>query len=110
MALAQLLSDLPQLAIRDITCRAARGGPGASRGGEGTHLVFVRHGAFVAHLGTRAYVADPCTALVSWAGIEYRIAHPTRHGDDCTVLELSPVLADEILWQRDDIELHLTPL
>lgn len=112
MAQVRTLCEQPHLVIRDVTCRAARGGPGASRGGEGTHLVFVRHGVFVAHLGTRAYAADPRTALISWADTEYRLSHPNHCGDDCTVLELSRALADELLRgrrARRDIELPLAP-
>ena len=109
VASIRTLCDGPQLAVRDIACRAARGGPGATRGGEGTHLVFVRRGVFVAHIGARGYVADPCTALVSWADTEYRLSHPGVHGDDCTALELSPGLADELLHGRRDVEISLTP-
>lgn len=112
MAHVRTLCERPDLAIRDITCRASRGGPGAARGDEGTHLVFVRHGVFVAHLGSRAYVADPCTAIVSWTETEYRLSHPGDCGDDCTVLELSPALADELLHGRRarvHIELPLAP-
>ena len=112
MAHVRTLAAFPQLAIHDVTCRAARGGPGQLRGGEATHLVFVRRGAFVAHLARRAYVADPCTALLSWAETEYRLSHPGVHGDDCTVFELSPALADELLHGRHarrDFELPLSP-
>jgi AraC family transcriptional regulator len=112
VATIRTLGEGAQLAVRDIACCAPRGGPGATRGGEGTHLVFVRRGAFVAHLGSRAYVADPCTAVVSWADTEYRIAHPGAHGDDCTVLELAPGLADELLHgrrARRDVEVPLAP-
>ena len=112
MAHVRTLYEQPHLAIRDITCRAARGGPGVTRGGEGAHIVFVRRGVFVAHLGARAYVADPRTALVSWSDTEYRLSHPGDHGDDCTVLELSPVLAEELLrgrCARRDLEVPLAP-
>lgn len=112
MALVRTLCTQPQLAILDITCAAARGGPGAARGGESTHLVFVRRGVFVAHVGTRAYVADPRTAIVSWGDTEYRVSHPGSCGDDCTVLDLAPALADELLHGRRarvDVELPLAP-
>lgn len=113
MAAVRTLCEGTHVTVRDVACCAPRGGPGATRGGEGTHLVFVRRGAFVAHLGARAYVADPCTALVSWADTEYRLSHPGASGDDCTVLELAPELADELLYRRRarrDIEIALSPV
>jgi AraC family transcriptional regulator len=112
VAAVRTLCEGEHVTVRDIACRAPRGGPGETRGGEGTHLVFVRRGAFVAHLGARAYVADPCTAVVSWADTEYRLAHPGIHGDDCTVLELAPATADELLHRhraRRDIEIPIAP-
>jgi AraC-like DNA-binding protein len=112
VAHVRTLCAQPHLAIHDITCAAARGGPGASRGGESTHLVFVRRGVFVAHVGPRAYVADPRTAVISWADTDYRVSHPAACGDDCTVLDLAPALADELLHgrrSRVDVELPLAP-
>jgi AraC family transcriptional regulator len=112
VAHVRTLCAQPQLSIHDITCAAARGGPGAARGGESTHLVFVRRGVFLAHVGTRAYVADPRTAIVSWGDTEYRVSHPGACGDDCTVLDLSPALADELLRGRRariDVEVPLAP-
>ena len=102
----------PKLTILDLVCRTARSGKGPTRGGEGTHVVFVRRGAFGAHVGSRAYIADPQTALVSWVDTEYRISHPGESGDDCTVFDLAPELADELLAglePRADVELRLSP-
>ncbi|HWM88407.1 MAG TPA: AraC family ligand binding domain-containing protein, partial [Kofleriaceae bacterium] len=98
--------------MRDVACRTRRSGKGPSRGGEGTHVVFVRRGAFAAHLGSREYIADPGTALVSWEETEYRISHPGDAGDDFTSFELAPELAEELLGRlapRDDVELRLSP-
>jgi AraC-like DNA-binding protein len=112
MARVRALVESPLAAVRDIACRSGRSGPGELRGGEGTHLVLVRHGAFTAHVGRQAHVADVCTALVSWADTEYRISHPGHHGDDCLVLELGPALVDEVmapLANRRVVELALSP-
>ena len=98
--------------MRDVACRTRRSGKGPSRGGEGAHVVFVRRGAFAAHLGSREYIADPGTALVSWEETEYRISHPGDAGDDFTSFELAPELAEELLGRlapRDDVELRLSP-
>lgn len=112
MATVRALCVTPRLTVHDIACRAGRGGKGAVRGGEGTHLVFVRRGAFAMHVGGRDYVVDPCTAAMSWRDAEYRISHPGEAGDDCTVLELSAGLADEVVGHlrvHRDVELRLTP-
>jgi AraC-like DNA-binding protein len=112
MAVVRRLCVTPRLAIHDIACRAARSGKGAVRGGESTHVVFVREGAFAMHVAARHYIADPCTALVSWEGSEYRVSHPGDAGDDCTVVELDGELARELLGHlrpHHDVELRLSP-
>jgi AraC family transcriptional regulator len=112
MATVRPLCVTPRLAIQDIACRAARSGKGALRGGESTHVVFVRQGAFAMHVDARQYIADPCTALVSWEGSEYRVSHPGDAGDDCTVVELDGELAGELLGHlhpHHDLELRLSP-
>jgi AraC-like DNA-binding protein len=112
MATVRALCVTPRMTIQDIACRAVRSGRGAPRGGESTHVVFVRRGAFGFHLGARHYIADPCTALVSWEGSEYRVSHPGDAGDDCTVLELDGELATALvghLRPHHDVELRLSP-
>lgn len=112
MATVRALCVTPRLTVHDIACRAGRSGKGAERGGESTHLIFVRQGAFAMHVGARDYIVDPCTAAVSWHGAEYRISHPGDSGDDCTVLELSAELADELvghLAPHRDVELRISP-
>lgn len=111
MAIARTLVETEQVVLRDLRCGSPRGGPGASQGGEGTHVVLVRRGAFAAHLGRREYVADSCTAMISWEAMEYRISHPGEHGDECLVMELSAELAEEALAplrRRVDFELRLS--
>jgi AraC-like DNA-binding protein len=112
MATMRALCVTPRLTIHDIACRAMRSGRGALRGGESTHVVFVRRGAFAMHLGARASIVDPCTAALSWEGSEYRISHPGDAGDDCTVLELDAELTGELLGHlrpHRDVEVGLTP-
>jgi hypothetical protein len=112
VATIHALCVTPRLAIQDIACRARRTGKGALRGGESTHVVFVRRGAFAMHVDARAYIADPCTAVVSWHGSEYRISHPGDAGDDCTVVELDAGLATELvghLQPHRDVELRMAP-
>jgi AraC-like DNA-binding protein len=112
MSTIRALCVTPRLAIHDIACRSARSARGALRGGESTHVVFVRRGAFAMHVGREDYIADPCTALVSWQDTEYRVSHPGDAGDDCTVIELDAELAGELLGglrRHRDVELRLAP-
>lgn len=112
MAVVRALCVTPRLTVHDITCRAERGGKGAERGGEATHIVFVRQGVFAMHVGGNDYIVDPCTAAVSWHGWEYSVSHPGDSGDDCTVLELSPELSDAVvghLAPHRDVEMRLSP-
>lgn len=112
MAAVHTLVETRQLALRDISCGAPRGGPGASRGGESTHVVMVRRGAFLAHVGRKQYVADACTVLLSWADTDYRLSHPGDGGDDCLVVELAAELEGEALAKlrrHREIELRLSP-
>lgn len=112
MAAVRTLVETEHVALREIACRSPRSGPGPLRGGESSHFVMVRRGAFAAHLGRRSYVADACTALISWEETEYRISHPGGDGDDCVVIELSAELAAEALAplrRHRDVELRLCP-
>jgi AraC family transcriptional regulator len=111
MAAVRTLHATGAIAVTDIACRSPRSGPGAARGGEGSHVVLVRRGVFTGHVGRRAYVADPCTAMISWADTEYRISHPGDAGDDCLVIELDPAIADEALAplrRHADVAIPLT--
>jgi len=79
----------PRLAIQDIACRAARSGKGALRGGESTHVVFVRQGAFaMARRRAPLHRRSVHRAGVMGGQRVPRVSHPGDAGDDCTVVEL----------------------
>jgi len=86
----------PSLRVHDVRCASPRSGPSAERGGESTHLALLRRGVFTYHLGSRAFVGDPNTALLHRGAWSYRVSHPGHSGDEVTVVELSPGLADEL--------------
>jgi AraC-like DNA-binding protein len=81
------------------------------RGDEPAHLALLQRGAFTYHLGRRAFVGDPCMALLHWPKLEYRVGHPGDAGDDVTIVQLSDALADELFGRRrrDQPEIPLAP-
>lgn len=103
------LGAWPGLRILDLSCGSGRSGPSASRGGEATHLVFLRRGCFGYHLGARRWLGDPRTALLHHCAHEYRISHPADGGDDSTVIELDEALSDRLFGRSSATELPVTP-
>ncbi len=108
---AELLTLLssPRLSVVDVCCRSPRSGASVERGGETTHLALVRRGVFVYHLGWRAFVADPCTALLHRGARGYRVSHPGDTGDDLTVFDLDAGLVDELFGQGPRVAFGATP-
>ncbi|MFT3915094.1 MAG: AraC family transcriptional regulator [Anaeromyxobacteraceae bacterium] len=109
MAAVHLRLASPSVGVLDVRCRSPRAGPGPERGDEPTHLALVRRGAFVYHLGARAHLGDACTALLHRGGDAYRVSHPVDGGDDLTVLELAPGLADEAFGASPRVAFGATP-
>lgn len=99
----------PRLGVVDVRCRSPRSGASAERGGETTHLALLRRGAFAYHLGSRVFVGDPCTALLHRGAWSYRVSHPGDAGDDLTVFELDPGLADELFGQGAKVAFGAAP-
>lgn len=109
--MAALLRRLasPSVGIVDVRCRSPRSGPGDERGDEPFHLAVLRRGAFVYHLGSRAHLGDANTALLHRAGAAYRVSHPGHAGDEVTLLELAPALADEAFGAAPRVGWPATP-
>lgn len=99
----------PRLGVLDVHCEVPRSGASGERGGEATHLALVRRGVFGYHLGSRAFVADPCTALLHLGPWSYRVSHPGTVGDDLTVFELDPGLVDELFGRAPRVAWGATP-
>lgn len=70
------LFEEDHLRVEVSRCRQPRSGPGPLRGGEPFHLALVRSGSVQYHLGARAHLGDPCTALLHEPEREYRVGHP----------------------------------
>jgi AraC family transcriptional regulator len=87
--------------ITDVTCRTPRSGYGPERYASGTHVMFVRDGAFVldgSAVGRRV-TATAGTALFFNAGEAFRVSHPTSRGDVSTTLAFSPTTVRDIVRQ-----------
>ena len=59
--------------------------------------MFVRRGLFVRRQDGDTVVADSSQLLFFNAAQPYRISHPLDGGDDCTILTISPWLAEEVV-------------
>lgn len=59
--------------------------------------MFVRRGLFVRRQASDTVVADSSQILFFNAAQPYRISHPLDGGDDCTILTISPSLAEEVV-------------
>ena len=93
--LARGLSDA--IAVTDFRCRACRHPPGAEESNDEPSIVFVRRGLFVRRQAGDTVVADSSQILFFNAAQPYRISHPLEGGDDCTILTISPWLAEEVV-------------
>lgn len=103
----------PSIGILDIACWTPLAGKAPPRNRERALVVFVRRGALTAHLGSRAYLADGCTALVARQETEYQISHPSAAGCESTVFELAPEFAERaiagLLGPHRAVALRLSP-
>lgn len=81
-------SDLVR--ISDVRCHAPRGGCDELETETSLRLVLPQHGAFAYHFSSRdEVVADPNTAIVLHAGMDFKVSHPLDGGDRCTVFEFA---------------------
>jgi AraC-like DNA-binding protein len=63
--------------------------------------VFVRRGAFVRHFGSRQHLADANQVILFNRGQGYRVSHPVRGGDHCTVFSIRQDQLRAILSEHD---------
>ena len=85
----------PLARVADVACGAPcspRGGPEWSAEPE---LIVPRRGVFAVHRRAGVTVADATTAVLLGADEEYRVSHPGRHGDACTVLRFTRATLEE---------------
>jgi len=98
----RLFHSTSSVTITDVTCRAPRSGYGPERYASGTHVMFVRDGAFVRDGGRvsgRGVTATAGTALFFNAGEAFRVSHPSSRGDVSTTLALAPSTVRDIVRQ-----------
>jgi AraC family transcriptional regulator len=89
------------LSITDFRCREPEAGCQDEEHAVAHELVFIRAGLFVKHSGKRRIVADPTQTLFFNKDEGYRVSHPGRSGDDCTVLSFSSGTVIEVLQVYD---------
>lgn len=95
------LYQSPLVRIREYTCRACRGGPGAEEVSDTNNIVLMRHGAFCKHFGRRRMTADVNQAVFFSKGSTYRVSHPAECGDRGTVFVVSPRVLNDIVQELD---------
>lgn len=88
-------------AVHDVHCSAPASGCGAEEHASSHHLVFVRSGVFVKHVGRRQIIADPSRVLFFNRDEPYRVSHPVDGGDACTMITCSPQAWAELLAPHD---------
>lgn len=100
---SRLSHSTSSVTITDVTCHAPRSGYGPERYAAGTHVMFVRDGAFVRHGGRvsgHGVTATAGTALFFNAGEAFRVSHPTSRGDLSTALAFPPSTVRDIVRQH----------
>ncbi len=93
----QVLFEAGEVRVADFRCTAPVEPAGAEEPNPADTIVFVRRGLFQRTHRHEAVLADPGTVLFFNRGEAYRYAHPLPGGDACTILELAPSLAREVV-------------
>jgi len=97
-----ILFDSDIVRVRAVRCFATAGGCAPIEYSETHTVVFAETGVFVKHLSRNAtVVADRGHAVFFTADRPYRVSHPLPGGDDCLVLELSPIALTDALLAID---------
>jgi AraC family transcriptional regulator len=95
------LYDSPIVGVRDYSCRAGCGSPGAEEQPGGNQIVLLRYGAFRKHFGRRSVTADVNQAIFFSKESTYRVSHPADCGDRGTILIASPRVLNDIIRELD---------
>jgi AraC-like DNA-binding protein len=90
------------LSVHDIDCAAPASPRGAEEFAGSHHMVFVRSGVFVKHVGKRQIVGDPGRVLFFNRGDTYRVSHPVDGGDRCTMITCSAATWTDLLATHDE--------
>ena len=95
------LHEGPLFRVHDVDCCAPASGCGPDEHATSHHLVFVRRGVFVKHIGKRQIVSDASRVLFFNRDEPYRVSHPIDGGDACTMIACSPDTWTELLATYD---------
>jgi AraC family transcriptional regulator len=95
----------PLVRLMDVCCREVSSASYGEERADAHQLIVVRAGVFVKHpafASRQSLVAEPTHALLLNRHEPFRISHPAPGGDDCTVLEISPEAATEIVGSLEE--------
>ena len=99
---ARALHEGSLFSVHDVECCAPASGCGAEEHATSHHVVFVRSGVFVKHVGKQQLVADASRVLFFNHNEPYRVSHPIDGGDACTMLTCSTATWTELLARHDE--------
>jgi AraC family transcriptional regulator len=91
----------PLFSIHDVDCDAPASACGPEEQASSHHLVFVRRGVFVKHVGRQQLVADASRAFFFNGGEPYRVSHPIDGGDACTMITCSTETWTDLVSRHD---------
>jgi len=83
MSIMQTVLHSAHFKVVSHVCRYPRVDCGYVQGDDPARVLFTRRGAFLMHVGARAYFARPGQAVLIRRNVEYRVTHPDREGCDC---------------------------
>ncbi len=89
------------IAVYEVRCSAAAGGPGPEEEAGVTQVVLPLDGVFEVHHGRASLTADATSVVILEAGWEHRVGHPVAGGDRSLVLVFPPEVVDEALGGGD---------
>jgi AraC-like DNA-binding protein len=95
------LHRTPSVAIYDVRCRPCDYGRGPEEWSRVNQIVFPRSGVFLGEMRGEEVLADANHVLFFGRNETYRVTHPARCGDDCTVFAFEDALLIEAVGIHD---------
>ncbi len=87
--------------VGDVQCRPTDGGCSCEEVSRVDDFAFVRRGMFIKHVGKRECTANPNHVVFFNRDEPYRVSHPIRGGDDCSVFSIRRDVLASIVAEFD---------
>ncbi len=87
--------------VIDFVCRSQERSFGPLEVSDAHYIVLVRRGTFAKRVGFSNWLSTPASFTFFNPGEEYRVAHPTGSGDECTAIRLDPTALDGLAHSVD---------